>query len=109
MANQIQGLDKLLKQFDRLTKIEKQKVGMAAAEELFRITDKDAPVDTGELKDSGKVVESEDGGEVSYETPYIVYVEFDTHPFIRPSIDENMSKLSKKAKEELQRLVKEAV
>lgn len=109
MANKIQGLDKLLRQFENLKNIDKQKVGMASAELLFKKTQDTVPVDTGELKDSGEVVPSDDGGEVSYNTPYVVYVEMDTAPFMRPAIDENMDGMIKAAKKKLQQLIKEAV
>jgi len=105
----IEGLDKLLRQFDSLKKIDKKKIGMAGAEELYDKTQDNCPIDTGELKSTGKVKGTETGGVVSYETPYVVYVEMDKHPFIRPSIDENMNVLSKACRDKAQQLIKEAV
>lgn len=60
------------------------------AEDILAESQRLVPVDSGRLKRSGKVVETDDGFEVVYDAPYAAYVEHGTinspaQPFLTPA------------------------
>ena len=72
------------------------------------------PVVTGYLRDSIHSEETDNGAEVRVDADYASFVEFGTykmraHPFIRPAVDINKSKIENKMKEIIEKEVKEKI
>lgn len=69
---------------------------MKAAKECLEDTNKVIPVDTGELKASGKVVVEENTATVVYSAPHAIYAhEIPTHTgykFLERTVDQNRNK-----------------
>lgn len=105
------GGDKALNAaFKNLIKnVDDAELSTAGAEVVFELSQKDVPVDTGELKDSGKVIQKDDGAEVIYTAEHAAPVEFGTskmaaQPYLRPAID-NHSKIQAEMERKLKRQI----
>lgn len=90
----IQGLDKLLEQFDNISNLDLSDAINGALQIIADASSSNAPVDTGDLRDSHEVVD----GELIISAPYSLDVEFGTihmaaQPYLRPAIDSTQSQV----------------
>jgi HK97 gp10 family phage protein len=89
----IEGLDKLLEQFEKLKGIDREKVGLAGGYTLLAESQKITPVDTGFLRQSGYCEGVKDKGSiVGFSAEYAYFIEFGTSrmqpkSFLRKAID----------------------
>lgn len=92
MAKEIKGLSKVHKQLQAVGKL---KVSLLkAAEIIMQDSRENAPMKTGNLKESHKVEETKEGAEVIVDASYAAAVEYGTwkmaaQPYLRPAIDKN--------------------
>lgn len=90
----IKGLDKLNSQLDALKGIKTSKALLAGAYVLMGESQRNAPVDTGYLRDSHEAVETAAGAEMRINADYAYYQEVGTEStpakgFVRQAIDEH--------------------
>ena len=96
--SEIKGLNKLHKQFAGLEKLRFIEGSVEGAEIIVKYSKKLTPVDTGNLRDSQKVVKTKEGAEIQVNADYAFAVEFGTskmeaQPFLRPAIDKHMKQV----------------
>lgn len=115
MANQIEGLDKLIEQLTNLKSIDVVKTASAGGYKLLKYSQDNAPYKTGFLKNSGYVEPvSGEGCNMVFGADYAFYVEMGTskwegHPFIRPAIDEKSNEICQAMADEAQKQIKEKI
>ena len=93
----IRGLPELKAKLRRLSKMNPQVV-RPGAEVAVRYAKKNAPVDTGYLRDSGFSRDADYGADVVFGAPYAFFVETGTsrtpaQPYVRPAIDEHENEI----------------
>lgn len=97
--NDVKGLDKLLSQFKKLKNIDPTPGLLASGNVLLRQSKKNAPVDTGFLRNSGDVIQNPNGTiEMIFSADYSYFVEVGTshskaHPYVRPAISSKRDKM----------------
>ena len=92
-----------------IASVEAGELSMAGAEVVYDLSQNDVPVDTGELRDSGEVIQKGDETIVIYTAEHAVPIEFGTskmaaQPYLRPAIDKHskiQSKMAKKFKSQI--------
>jgi HK97 gp10 family phage protein len=89
----VRGLKELTGKLRRISGIRPQVV-KPGADVIVHYGKKNAPVDTGYLRDSGFAREADYGADVVFGAPYSAYVELGTsrapaQPYVRPAIDEH--------------------
>lgn len=108
------SLQAFTNQLDALKGINKSSICLAALEPALSDAVDNAPVLTGELTDSGGIVEADNGAEIVFTAPHAVHVEFGTYkmaaqPFLRPAIDSNESAILKEIVTNTQKQMKELI
>jgi len=108
------GYDKLQKQLNNLANLDTRLASIKMAQKVYDESQVLVPVDKGDLKESGKVVEAGEGATVVYDSDHSTHVEFGTvkmkaQPYLRPAYENNISKLTHIGAEEIQREIKEAI
>ncbi len=102
----------LQKAFAKMIKnVKSSELSLVGADVVYELSQRDVPVDTGELKASGKVVERGDGAEVIYDVDHAAPIEFGTskmaaQPYLRPAIDNHRrikAEMEKKFKSQVSR------
>jgi HK97 gp10 family phage protein len=102
---EIKGLSELQKKLSKLKGIKDAPQAMlAGAQELQRLSMENAPVKTGNLKNSHYSRMTDSGAEMVVGAEYAGYVEFGTSkwsgkPFVRPAIDEGKNEIVKAVEE----------
>jgi len=114
MGNDIQGLDKLMRQLDSLGKLDVAKSSVVGMTIIKDRSVELAPEDTGFLKRSHSVVETEDGAELHIDAPYAIDVEMGTwkmtaQPFIRPAIDNTQDQVEQAIADDIEKKMKEVI
>lgn len=94
----ILGMDKLQAQLKALEDLEYKATEMAVASLILEDSQALVPIDTGELKDSGSVDDT-DGVKVIYTAGHALFVEMGTYkmnpqPYLRPAVDNNKNELT---------------
>ena len=102
----IKGLDSLQVKLNSLSQVETEKSLMEGAERLAALIRDNAPVQTGNMRNSVAAANSPDGALVSVDAPYAFFVEYGTsrmpaQPFVRPAIDEGKNLITNEIKDEL--------
>lgn len=100
MSN-ILGYDKLNAQLKALSDLETKVAEMAMASIILEDSQALVPVDTGELKNSGHIDDT-NGVRVIYDAGHAMFVEFGTYkmnaqPYIRPAIDNGQARIVRAA------------
>lgn len=108
------GYDKLQKQLNNLANLDTRLASIKMAQKVFQESQTLVPVDKGDLKASGKVVEQGEGATVVYDSDHSAYVEFGTikmkaQPYLRPAYENNINELTRIGAEEIQREIREAI
>ena len=89
--------------------VEAGELSMVGAEVVYDLSQNDVPVDTGELRDSGEVLQDGDEAIVRYTAEHAAPIEFGTskmaaQPYLRPAIDKHskiQSEMGKKFKSQI--------
>jgi HK97 gp10 family phage protein len=98
------------KAFDKLIKnVDSGELSLLGAEVVFDESQKTVAVDTGELKQSGEVIQQGDEAVVKYNADHAPHIEFGTskqpaQPYLRPAMDNHrkiMAEISKKLRRAL--------
>ena len=106
---EITGLPELQKKLSKIKDIGKDpNAYLAGAQELQRLSMENAPVKTGNLKNSHYSRKSSDGAEMVVGADYAFYVEFGTSrwegkPFVRPAIEEGQNEIVSAVEEALRK------
>jgi HK97 gp10 family phage protein len=108
------GYDKLQKQLEELAKIDTRFAAIKMAEKVYDRSQNLVPVDTGDLKDSGKVIEAGEGAQVIYDAGHALHVEFGTvkmkaQPYLRPAYEAEQRELVETAAKEIEAAIKESI
>jgi HK97 gp10 family phage protein len=104
---QIKGLDKLNQQLKELEKLGENKQALLAGGYILqKLSQENAPVDTGYLRNSAYTEETQSGVEVGFTAEYAAYQEFGTETipakgFMRKAVDEGATEIIEKVKEVL--------
>ena len=99
--------DKIKKNIKNASKNGLQEAGQAYLEESNKII----PYDTGEARESGKVIQSEDSAYVSYDAPHVVKIHETPmnfqggrkHKFLEDTMNNNPKKLEQELAEKFRR------
>lgn len=107
------GYDKLKRQLDTLAKLETKSAEMAVASFVLEDSQLLVPVDRGDLKDSGEIIDT-NGVKVIYTAGHALFVEMGTYkmaaqPYLRPAIDNNKNRLAEVAGREVELEIKRLV
>lgn len=108
----IEGLDKLLEQFENLKDLDTVKIAEIGAYVLMAESQKIAPYKTGYLSQHVDVKPMGKGAVMTYYAEYAYYQEFGTSkyagkPYVRPTIDEHGVEIVSKMKDEVDKQIKE--
>jgi HK97 gp10 family phage protein len=114
MSNRITGLKELTAKLRSIKGIRPQVV-RPGADVAVHYAKKNAPVDTGYLRDSGFSRDADYGADIVFGAPYSAYVEMGTsrapaQPYVRPAIDEHegeiVDAIAEEAWREIERLAR---
>jgi HK97 gp10 family phage protein len=110
----IEGLDKLLQQFENLKGLDRQSVALAGAEKLLVGAQKRAPVKTGALRANADAKIAGEGAEVNFYQEYAFYQEYGTSKmpgrfYIRRTVEEDGNEIVRVMKDKLEEEVKKAL
>ena len=110
----VKGMGQLRSQFRALGKVSSPAASVKGAEVIMLASQDNAPVLTGNLRDSHEVVETVWGAEVRVNADYAVSVEFGTsemaaQPFLRPAIDLRGREVVGAVAEDIQAQIKGAI
>lgn len=102
---------KLWDQFDRLKQANGLEALMAGARVIMLESKKNAPVLTGEVRDSHDVIPFEDGCAITVDTDHSIYPEYGTvkmaaRPFLRPAIDNKKAEAVKAVGARMMRIMR---
>lgn len=109
----LKGSDKLTKQLNAISSLKLS--SKAAATIIYNRSQELVPVDTGELKESGEVIDvGNNQFTVQYGTDHAIFQEFGTStqhgtPFLRPAIDDTRDEVLKATADEIEKEIKEAI
>ena len=115
MSKKIKGMDKLQKQLDAIANMNTTDAVIDGAEVIERASKENAPVDTGELRDShGIEVISEEEVDIVVKAMHAMFIEYGTgmmraQPFLRPAIDANKHKVAVEMGKEIDKEMREVI
>lgn len=104
----------LASQLNSLKDLDVKPISKVGAEVIFDRSQELVPVDTGELKESGDVVETGDGYAVEYTANHAIPVEFGTsnmraQSYLRRAIDESQKEVLEAMAEEAEKGISQNV
>jgi HK97 gp10 family phage protein len=110
----IEGLDKLLKQFESLKGLDTAKIAEVGGYVLMSESQKIAPYKTGYLSEHVDVKQAGKGAVMTYRAEYAFYQEYGTSKmkgkfFVRNTVDTKGNKIVDKMKEEVNKQIKEKI